>query len=978
MKETTKKISKAPKLTTSTNCLPIPTLINFKLMTWTIKEEKTDNIGKITFWVHTSKAQLISIQNNDTNKVFGVSFQTPVYNSTGVAHILEHMVLNGSEKYPSKEPFAHLLKSSLKTFLNAFTYPDKTIYPIASENHTDFLNLMSVYLDAVFKPLLKSEAFAQEGWRINWQSNSPQFKGVVFNEMKGATLNPDWVAWQTIIQSLFPKSNYSYESGGLPLEIINLTHEELVKFHKSNYHPSNAKFWLWGDFDIEQCFQTITPYLTNTQTVSLTKVQPLEFPQQDQFTVNYPTNDPQTEDKYYGLFAWRLGEITNVNQLIKLQIIDKILIGNSGSPLRKKLIESNLGTDLAGYGLETDLSEAIYSIGLKNIKQKNIPKLKIIIIEELSNIAETLDLNTIESAINLIEFGWKEIDNSDKPTGLEIFTQAINFWSYHNKPLEIFRYADLFTEIRNQMLNGEAKHLIRFLIQKHPIWIELHPDPNYSTNLLKNEIETLNTRLSKLNNQELLELKQFDIQLSEWQQTPDSPETINLLPKFPIDQLNKQSKIHEHYITHLDNLTNIYVPTTNQNIIYGKLIFNLNSLDDKYWPYLDLYSNVVTEFGREGDYELFQKQLSKYFGGIGTGINVGNHLQTNELVTNLQLNFKFLDRYQKEPLNLIDEIINSNNFLNKSRINQLIKEMVSEFEDQITYNGHELIALKIGANLNQSSSYLETLKGTAQYLFLKNLKNNFKTNWPIIKQSLIDIHEIIVNNPQIIAIGSTNEKLAIDWQSKFKNILSTKSPTPTTRKIQPNLKNEILIWDTQVNYVGMGNHLPIIHNIGAFDSIIKYLRMDYLWDEIRVKGGAYGAKIDYDPINKTLIACSYRDPNIIESWERYTNIGNYLQSKLVNQSDIDHAIISCISGLDTPISNERLLNAITQRYLIGINDNWRQSIRNSILNLKATDFKIAGEILNQWNNRAIRAVLTNKDNTLKLNNQNNNFLNLEL
>ncbi|HIC85727.1 MAG TPA: peptidase M16, partial [Desulfobacterales bacterium] len=404
-------------------------------------------------------AQLLSLVNDDENKVFGITFRTPPHDSTGVAHILEHCVLCGSRKYPVKEPFVELLKGSLQTFLNAFTYPDKTCYPVASQNHKDFYNLIDVYLDAVFYPLLDPYIFKQEGWHLEAESlKGPfQLKGVVFNEMKGAYSSPDSVLSEYSLQSLFPDSPYGFDSGGNPKEIPNLTYEQFKAFHERFYHPSNSRIFFYGDDDPETRFKIIDHYLKDFEPLEIdSRILPQHpFPSPRVVERPYMVGEDTDSPKAMVTCNWVLGETAETLKNFSLRVLEYILLGMPGSPLRKALIESGLGEDLAGDGLGAELLQIYFSTGLKGVDEKELPSVPELVKETLTKLAEAgIDQGTVEAGLNAIEFRLRENNPGRFPRGLVLMLRALTTWLYDHDPFAMLCFEKPLSRIRASVEKG--------------------------------------------------------------------------------------------------------------------------------------------------------------------------------------------------------------------------------------------------------------------------------------------------------------------------------------------------------------------------------------------------------------------------------------------------------------------------------------------------------------------------------------------
>ncbi len=432
-------------------------------------------------------AELLSLKNGDENKVFGITFRTPPHDSTGVPHILEHAVLCGSRKYPVKEPFVELLKGSLHTFLNAMTYPDKTCYPVASQNRQDFYNLIDVYLDAVFYPKITQLIFQQEGWHFEFGEGDQSliYKGVVLNEMKGAYSSPDSILAEYSQQSLFPDNTYGFDSGGDPVEIPKLTYDQFIAFHRKYYHPSNARIYFYGDDPPDQRLKRIDGYLKDFEAIEIDSTIALQPPMDrpKRFTRSYAAGgDDDRGSKGMMTVNWLIEETAGRELNMAFPILEYILLGMAGSPLRKALIDSNLGEDLAGGGLGSELRQMVFSTGLKGIDIKNADKIEALILKTLRDLSrEGIDPNTVEAALNTIEFTLRENNTGNFPQGLMLMLRALNTWLYGEDPLALIAFEAPLEAVKSQLASNRSffeEMIARFLLNnRHRTTLILKPDP---------------------------------------------------------------------------------------------------------------------------------------------------------------------------------------------------------------------------------------------------------------------------------------------------------------------------------------------------------------------------------------------------------------------------------------------------------------------------------------------------------------------
>ena len=572
-------------------------------------------------------AEILSMIAQDENKVFGITFRTPPFDSTGVAHILEHSVLCGSKKYPVKEPFVELLKGSLQTFLNAFTYPDKTCYPVASQNLQDFYNLMDVYLDAVFYPRITPAIFEQEGWHFELEENEAEmvFKGVVYNEMKGAYSSPDNVLSEYSLQSLFPDNAYGLDSGGDPKKIPDLTYEQFHAFHERYYHPSNARIFFYGDDDPEERLIRLEAVLRYFEPLSV----------DSNVALQRPFDEPRKRIRPYmagegdetaakGMIAvnWMLGETKDVDTHYALRILEYILLGMPASPLRKALIDSGLGEDLTGDGLETELRQMCFSTGLKGIEPDNAQKVEDLILETLGTLSRSgIDPHTVEAALNTIEFRLRENNTGSFPRGLSLMLRSLTTWLYGGDPLALVAFEGPLERVKNQIATvpGFLEDLIAsaFISNTHRSTLVLEPD----SDLRKREVDSEKSRLDKAGNgmdETALEaVRENTLALRALQEKPDSPEALATIPRLNREDLEPYNKTIPLAEMDEDGIPILYHDLFTNGIAYVDLGLSLQNLPSDYLPYVPLLGRAFVEMGTQTeDFVTLTQRISRKTGGI--------------------------------------------------------------------------------------------------------------------------------------------------------------------------------------------------------------------------------------------------------------------------------------------------------------------------------------------------------------------------
>ncbi|MGA2404465.1 MAG: insulinase family protein, partial [Syntrophobacteraceae bacterium] len=565
--------------------------------------------GLVRFYRHIpTGAELLSIINEDDNKVFGICFRTPPSDSSGIAHILEHSVLCGSRKYPVKEPFVELVKGSLKTFLNAFTYPDKTCYPVASQNVQDFYNLIDVYLDAVFYPRLTPFVLQQEGW--HYELDDPEspltIKGVVYNEMKGVYSSPDSMLSELSQQSLFPDTTYGLDSGGDPKVIPSLTFEQFKSFHERFYHPSNARIYFYGNDDPDRRLDIIQEYLKDFSRIEPESGVALQAPKTAPARIVRSFAAGKEEADTGGIKSmvtvnWLLPEVTDAGLNLAFQILEYVLLGMPGSPLKKALIESGLGEDVAGAGLETELRQIFFSAGLKGIRSEDAEKVERLIFETLAALVrDGIDPATIEAGVNTIEFRLRENNYGNFPQGLAAMLRALSTWLYEADPTSLTAFESPLNLVKENLKSGGfLEGLIhRFLLEnRHRTVVLLRPEPGLAAKEIEEEAKKFEAIKNSLSPDEISGVIENAKTLQRIQSSPDSPEALASIPVLRVSDLDRRNRITPMESRPVDGVPGFYHDLFTSGITYLDVGFNLQALPQQYLPYAPLFGRVLLEMG---------------------------------------------------------------------------------------------------------------------------------------------------------------------------------------------------------------------------------------------------------------------------------------------------------------------------------------------------------------------------------------------
>ncbi|MDX9826265.1 MAG: insulinase family protein [Spirochaetia bacterium] len=932
-------------------------------------------------------ARLLSLSNKDENKAFGIGFRTPPSRSDGVAHILEHSVLCGSKKYPVKEPFVELMKGSLNTFLNAFTYPDKTVYPVASTNKKDFYNLTDVYMDAVLNPLISEDTFRQEGWHyeVDPKSGDLSYKGVVFNEMKGAYSDPDDLHDDLCRRSLFPDSPYGLDSGGDPRVIPHLSYAEFKAFHETYYHPSNAFIYFYGDDDPEERLAFLERWLadyTRLEVASLPAPQPA-FKAPVYKSAFYEGKDP----KAWTAINWALGEHGDHKTSLGLAILSHILLATPASPLRKALIDSGIGEDLAGFGLEESLRTMAWSVGLKGVHPDKTAEVEALVLKELSRLAGNgIDRNTVEASLNTVEFAMREKNTGRFPRGLAIYLEALNDWLYELNPLDALAFEHNFEAIKAEALGGKGyfEGLIKkwFLDNPHRSTVTILPDPEEGSRREAEEKEALAKVKASLSEAELKEIEASARRLKALQEKPDSPEALASIPGLSLQDLPRESARLPAQEDRLGGIPLLYHDLPTSSILYLDLAFSLKNLPERLLPYLGVLGRVLLETGTETlDYVALSQELGKHTGGIRTNSLLTTAWKKKEAVSYFLLRAKAMTGKLPKLLELLSSVLLSARLDNKERFKQIVLEEKAQSEASFIPAGHAMIGQRLLSRLSESERKSEMINGLEQLYFLRALALRIETDWKAVLAELEETRDAIINasgcvanvtidkedfaklKPELEAFaakipgaGAVGKKVAATREASASVAAAWADSPHADVAVPPPPPYEYLTAPSQVNYVGRA--FPTLAEAsGAFLVAKKYLDTAYLWEKVRVQGGAYGGFSTYDLNSGNFMLLSYRDPNLETTFDIFDTVSEYLEKIDIPREELERAIIGTIGGVDAYLLPDMKGYISLVYHLTGYRHEDRQRMRDQILAASAADFHALGKAITEARIRAVSGAL---------------------
>ncbi|MCC7299882.1 MAG: insulinase family protein [Verrucomicrobia bacterium] len=917
-------------------------------------------------------AEVISVENTHNNKVFGITFRTPPSDSTGVAHILEHTVLCGSRKYPLKDPFVQLLKGSLQTFLNAMTYPDKTVYPVASQNEQDFYNLVDVYLDAVFFPRITPDFFQQEGWHYELENLDAPLtcKGVVYNEMKGAYSSPDNLLLERSQQALFPDTTYGLDSGGSPAKIPTLTYSDFRKFHETHYHPSNARIFFYGNDNPEHRLKILGEYLD--------RFQPLENPPDSSVPLQKPFDKPVLVEETYAVSEGETHAFTTVNWAIPdgilhfaLIILDQILTGNSGSPLRKALIESGLGEDIAGFGLETNLRQPAWSIGMKGVEIPNLGKVEELIFQSLEKLArDGIDRGEIEAAMNSFEFDLRENNHGSFPQGLSVMLNMLETWLYGWDPLGLAAYEHPLAELKNK-LSADPRYfetLIENILLKntHRATVRLIPDTDKAARDEADEKARMKAVRDAMSSEELARTVAATASLLSMQQTPDTHEAIKTLPLLKRADLDKKIRTIPRAVEPRDNATVLFHEIFTGGIVYVDIGFNLHAVTAEDLPWVSLLGSMLLEMGtQKEDFGSLARRIAQKTGGIHTCPFLAALEGSPESAAHLFLRGKCMSGQTGDLFDLLHDILFTPAFNNRKRFREILLEQKAEMEGSLVPSGHSAVMSRLKAHYHEAHRAGEALSGIDALFFHRAMQKKMKEDWPGTVARLESILQKLLAGGLIVNITADGKDRVPAIQSLEKFLIhfpKTGSHPSNVWKFQETQpQSEALLISSSVNYVGRA--INLFDNGYKMDGsalvITKYLRTAWLWEKIRVQGGAYGASCGFDPNCGVLAFASYRDPNLAETLAAYGQTAEFLKNLQLDEDELTRALIGAIGGIDSYLLPDAKGYADMVRYLTGQTDEKRQKLREELLSTTAKDFKEFADFLSM--EKAVTSVLSASD-----------------
>ena len=911
-----------------------------------------------------SHARVLVVENDDKNKVFSIGFRTPPSDSTGVPHIMEHSVLCGSANFPAKDPFVELVKGSLNTFLNAMTYPDKTVYPVASCNDKDFQNLIHVYMDAVLYPNIyeHDEIFRQEGWSYRLESAEDKltYNGVVYNEMKGAFSSPESVLDRVILNTLFPDTSYANESGGDPECIPDLTYEQFLDFHRKYYHPSNSYIYLYGDADMEEKLRWLDEtYLCRFEAVEVDSrirlQKPFEKMIEKELSYSIASDEPETDNTYLS-YNKVIGTSLDRELYLAFQILDYALLSAPGAPLKKELTDAGIGKDIMG-SYDNGIYQPIFSVISKNANPEQKEAFVEIIETVLSRLAkEGIDRKALEAGINYHEFRYREADFGSYPKGLMYGLQMMDSWLYDDeKPFIHVEALDTFEFLKKQLNTGYFEDLIQtyLLNNPHGAIVTVKPERGRTARMEKELEEKLEAYKESLSKEEQQNLVDRTHALEAYQSEPDREEDLEKIPVLHREDISRDIEpvINEEMTA--AGVPVIFHEVETNGIGYLDLLFDMSGIEEELLPYVGILQSVLGiidtnhyEYG-----ELFN-EINVHTGGIGTSLELYpdvTKVKEKEFRATFEIKGKAL--YEKLPVvfAMMGEILTESKLTDEKRIKEILAMLKSRLLMKFQSSGHTTAVLRGISYASPSARLKDLTSGIGFYEKVAELEEHFDEEKADLTAKLQQLCRRLFRPDNMMVSYTAAEDGLRGLESMLEELKKRLFTTPVKEGrciLHCEKKNEGFKTASKVQYVARcGNFIDGGEQYtGALQILKVILSYDYLWQNIRVKGGAYGCMSSFNRIGEGYFV-SYRDPNLKRTLEVYDGVAEYLRNFTVNERDMTKYIIGTMSGIDHPMTpsaqGERSMNL----YMNKVSEAMIREERNQILDAEQEDIRKLAKIV---------------------------------
>lgn len=929
-----------------------------------IKEEKLEDLDSIGYLLRHKKsgARISVISNDDENKVFYVAFRTPPEDNTGVPHIIEHTVLCGSKKFPVKDPFVELVKGSLNTFLNAITYSDKTVYPIASCNDKDFKNLMDVYMDAVFHPNIydKEEIFKQEGWHYELEDKDAKItiNGVVYNEMKGAFSSPEGVLDRIVLNSLYPDTPYSNESGGDPDSIPDLTYEDYLAFHKKYYHPSNSYIYLYGNMDIVERLEWLDKeYLCNYDKITVSSEIPLQEPFDEVREVKEKYSLASTEslkDNTYLSYNMSIATTLDPKLYLAFDVLDYALLSAPGAPLKKALLDAGIGKDIMG-SYDSSVYQPIFSVVAKNANADQKEEFVKVIREVLEEqVANGVDKKALLAGINSEEFKFREADFGQFPKGLIYGLQCMDSWLYDDtKPFLHLEASPTFAFLKEMADTDYFEKLIQnyMLSNTHVSVVMIEPEHGLNARKEKELEEKLANYKKSLSEEEIENLINETAHLKQYQEEPSPKEDLEKIPMLKREDMKKEAApFYNKEEKSGDTLLLCHEMFSNK-INYVNLLFDVTDFSEEEIPYLGIVKAVLGYMDTKTySYIDLANEINIYTGGISSSIGVYSHVDEKDAYTaKFEVRLKVLYDNTKKAFELIKDILTTTKVEDEKRLYEILAQVKSRLQMSLSSAGHSVSAIRAMSYFSKSAYFNDMTGGIALYRVVADYEEHFEEKKAeLITKIKALMAKIFCPKRLMVSVTSDEEgkNLVLPEIEKLKGVLYPDSEIGTLCNIYPKQKNEGFLDASKVQYVSRaGNFVDKgFSYTGALKILKVILSYDYLWINVRVKGGAYGCMSGFMRTGDMYFT-SYRDPNLRKTNEIYEKTPEYLKNFTADEREMTKYIIGTVSELDTPLNPYAKGMRSLSAYLMGLSYEAVQKEREEVLSATCEDIRALSDLI---------------------------------
>ena len=899
-------------------------------------------------------AKLLFIDREDSNMTFAIAFKTIPTDDTGVFHIIEHSVLCGSEKYPVKEPFVELLKGSLKTFLNAFTFPDKTMYPVSSRNQKDFLNLVDIYMDAVLHPLAikKKEIFYQEGWHHELHDKKDEliYKGVVFNEMKGAYSSADELEMEEISSLLYKGSCYGRDSGGNPVAIPTLTYEDFVASHAKYYHPSNSRIILDGSIDLDKTLALLDSFLSEYEYLEVDSDIPMVEPQgYVEKTIPYEISaaeDPEGKARICLGFA--SSDFRERKKIAALAVLSDAIAGTNEAPFKKAMLDSGLCEDVNFIPYD-GIQQNSTLIEIKNVKEQNIDIVRSLCFDTLRTLADGgIDKNALRASHNSLEFRMREQDMATFPAGIAYAIAALDTWLYGGDPMDSLSFEADVASLREELSGNYYEELIRsvFLESKHSAALYMLPSTMLGEQRIANEKSRLSMAKSSMSDEELEELISLNAELEEWQKTPDSEDALKTIPTLSVEDINKLPEKYPSVSYEICGVPALFTESKSRGITYTSLLFDVSDFTEEELCVASLVAELLKNVNTDkSDIVTIQNRIKTELGSMSFGFVVAT--KGGKTTPYMQVGISCLDSKRDSAVELCEEVLLHSMFTDKSIIEIIVKQIKSQSAEAIAASGSSVAFSRAASYVSREAAVSDYIDGLENYLWIKELDKNFSGRAEELSIKLSEIASRIFTKERLTVCHSGLR--ADDYIEKIISFLPEGEKFERGSKINPlGVRNEgvlipagIAFASKAANVLGVSERLS-----GSLGVIRSVLSFGYLWNAIRVQGGAYGAGF-IKRNNGNVGYYTYRDPDANRSLGVFEESTAFLRSIAESGEDITNFIIGAVGDSD-PLITPKVLSALAVgAYLRDESYEDRVRVRTELINTGKDELLAMADLLDK-------------------------------